>query len=60
MKWPTILVICVSLSAAAGCDMRSENGMLGAHMEDMELGAVGLSEEEGMGNGLRFTNIRSG
>ena len=27
MKWPTILVICVSLSAAAGCDMRSENGM---------------------------------
>ncbi len=27
MKWPTILVICVSLSAAAGCDTRPENGM---------------------------------
>ncbi len=25
MKWPTIIVICISLSAAAGCDMRSEN-----------------------------------
>ena len=27
MKWPTILVICASLSAAAGCDIRSERGM---------------------------------
>ncbi len=27
MKWPTILVICVSLSAAAGCGMRPETGM---------------------------------
>ncbi len=27
MKWPTILFICVSLSAAAGCDIRPETGM---------------------------------
>ncbi len=26
MKWPTIMVICVSLSAAAGCEMRSAGG----------------------------------
>ena len=34
--------------------------LLGAHVEDMQLGAVGFSEEEGVGNRLRFTNIRSG
>ncbi len=26
MKWPTILVICVSLAGAAGCEMRFDSG----------------------------------
>ncbi len=26
MKWPTILVICIGLAVATGCEMRSDNG----------------------------------